>query len=478
MNMYPLNMRFPGRDIIKKQLDSVDDILGQYREEFLEKQTDLIKSRVRLFCIFSVAAYVFSSFVWFLIDPRAFRPAEIPVGVVLIAGAVVIMRLNERARTLPTAKMNAYLFTAFLLLLLFKLSVFYSEDAGMMDSAYVFMLFLVTMTIPWLPYEVFFIGGMHFLAYTAFFLYMKFFTEVVPAPVFNLQQYFDGTAFMILSFILCLVVRKKEAVREAQDFILMKQVEEKNEQMRKELELAMRIHKTLVPGAISNSRVNIAVSYLPVYYIGGDYAKFHFLDENRLIFIISDVTGHGVSAALLVNRIHAEFERLAKENKEPGELLQELDAFIKDDFEGTDMYLSAFCGLLDFRKMRMVYSNHGHPPQCIYHMTDSVIQDLPAQTSMLGLPMESGLYQDEVKFSTGDRILLFTDGVTETCDNKGEEYGSGKLETFLKKNHFLPPDVFNHNLLEELNAFAGENKFHDDIFILHMEIKAHGGLFR
>jgi sigma-B regulation protein RsbU (phosphoserine phosphatase) len=291
-------------------------------------------------------------------------------------------------------------------------------------------------------------------------------------------EYMEGMMFLLVSFVLCFVVRLMDWERDIQDFILLKQLEGKNRQMQKELELARRIHKTLVPNSISNENVEIEVSYLPAYYVGGDYAKFHFLDKDRMVFIISDVTGHGVSAALLVNRIHAEFERMAKDGKEPGVLLSELDEFIMGDFEGTDMYLSAFCGLLDFKKMRMLYSNHGHPPQCLYHVKGAFVEDLPAQTSMLGLPIDDKrIEQSEVKFEKGDRILLFTDGVTETRTSQGEEYGEDRLESFLRNNCETPPHVFNQQLVDELRTFSGNHKFADDVFILHMVIKGSHGFF-
>jgi sigma-B regulation protein RsbU (phosphoserine phosphatase) len=142
------------------------------------------------------------------------------------------------------------------------------------------------------------------------------------------------------------------------------------------------------------------------------------------------------------------------------------------------MYLSAFCGLMDFRKMMMKYSNHGHPPQCVYHLSGSFVQELPAQTAMLGLPMEDAeVYQDEIKLGAGDRILLFTDGVTEAASKSGEMYGESRLEGFFRDNHALIPEDFNQRLLMDLEAFSGAENFKDDIFILNIALKAHHGLF-
>jgi sigma-B regulation protein RsbU (phosphoserine phosphatase) len=271
--------------------------------------------------------------------------------------------------------------------------------------------------------------------------------------------------------ILSFAVRKKEAARDVENFVLLKKIEEKNEQMRRELELATRIHKTLIPHSVSTDMVDVAVMYLPMYYIGGDYAKFHSIDKDRFLFVICDVTGHGVSAALLVNRLHTEFERLVRDGKEPGALLKELNDFITKDFGEINMFLSAFCGLLDFKTMKLLYSNHGHPDQYIYRVTKSDIQRLSSDASLLGLPIaDENTYQHAVSFSKGDKILLFTDGVLDARNKDGESYGEARLEGFIKSRHALDTGRLNQSLVDELNSFK-DGPFTDDIFILSIHIK-------
>ena len=189
--------------------------------------------------------------------------------------------------------------------------------------------------------------------------------------------------------------------------------------------------------------------------------------------MICDVTGHGVSAALLVNVINTEFERLAKEGKSPGDLLKELDRFIVNDFAGANMYLTAFCGVLDYSRFsrKFTYSSYGHPPQYIYCATNSKINKISAQTSFLGLPIEDdNIYQEEIPFNKGDQILLFTDGVTEARDTDGNEYGDKKLEDFIKENNDLQVESFNKKLLSRLNFFT-QNNLRDDVFILSIKTK-------
>ncbi|MFC1632306.1 PP2C family protein-serine/threonine phosphatase [Candidatus Omnitrophota bacterium] len=148
-----------------------------------------------------------------------------------------------------------------------------------------------------------------------------------------------------------------------------------------------------------------------------------------------------------------------------------MDDFIIKDFAGTNMLLSAFCGLLDFKEKKLNYSNHGHPDQYIYKISNSALSNLSSQGSLLGLPFrDENVYQQEINFDKGDRILLFTDGVTETRNRDNHEYGKDRLEEFIKQNHDLPVEAFNQKLLDEINKFKHGN-FQDDVFILNLHIK-------
>jgi len=459
-----------------KTLQDIRRVPEEYLPEFLEEQTAFIKKRVRLLCISTVGIYFFALFTWFLIQPDEFSIFDIVIGLFLVSGGSFILYLNSRTRNIITAKLNAYLFTVFLMALLVKLGIVYQDEPMTSSALFVFTLFFISITIPWAAIEVIFLGIIHGMAYTASFFLVKHLAEM-PKTTFTLQNYLEGFLFMFMALVLCVVVRRQESRRDVSNFVLFKEVEDRNEQMRKELEWATRVHMTVISNSATTGNADIAVNYLPVYYIGGDYVRFNFLDPDHLIFIISDITGHGVPAALLVNRMHAEFERLAKENRKPGKLLKELNVFIKEDFEGSDMYLSAFCGYVDFKNMQMLYSNYGHPPQYLYRSGEKKICSLPAQTSLLGLPVnDDGVYQEEIEIGEKDKIVLFTDGVTETDNGKGEQYGEQRVKEFLERNHGLTCSGFNKKLLKELNSFKTD-KFKDDVCLMSIGIKAHASIF-
>lgn len=444
--------------------------------EYILERVRFIKNRVTLFCSLTFSLYFLSVFLWFLLYPEELSLIELIAGVFLIAGGMLVLAFNTKASTLFGVKLNAYIFTALLLILLAELGVIYEDSAEVTSAVFVFTLFLVSVTIPWKPVEVIFVAIMHLIAYSLTFFYLKQF-HPLDIALFSSRHYIEGLMFISMAVLLCWVIRRHETERDIENFVLIRQISEKNDQMRKELEWATKVHKTIIPEAINNKNINIAVTYLPVYYIGGDYARYDFLDKERMMFFISDVTGHGVPAALLVNRIHAEFQRFSKEGKMPGALMKELNDFIKEDFEGANMYLTAFCGMVDFKKMVMWYSNWGHPPQYLFKAKENRIYPLPSQTCMLGLPLDDEqLYERQIRLNTADKILLYTDGITETVNSGGEEFGDKRLMSFFYGKHELPVKVINESLLKELNSFK-YNNFKDDICLMTMEIKSHHGLF-
>jgi sigma-B regulation protein RsbU (phosphoserine phosphatase) len=270
---------------------------------------------------------------------------------------------------------------------------------------------------------------------------------------------------------LVIIIKKSEEILVKKALVAHNEIREKNIIMTKELELANRIHKSLIPLSMKNDLADIAVSYKPMLYMGGDYAKFHFIDKDKLMLIVADVTGHGVSSALLVNRIHTEIERLLRESFDPGLILKGLDEFINKDFGKMGYYLSAFCGLLDFSRNKLIYSNHGHPPQILLQSGDNKIVLMESQTILMGIGMDAaGIYSSEIPFAKGDRLILFTDGVIEAKDKAGELFGYELLDEFVKQNSGKEVVDFNNSLIKKLDEFQSGAQ-NDDIFLLTIQTK-------
>jgi len=443
----------------------------RYLNEFLEELKTLMKSRIWLSCWLFVIAVIATSSANIIVSSREFNVDVAVTWILVIAGCVVIAFLNNRAKSIKATKFVAALFIIMILFIVTRHLIAVGLHIYMALIVYLCLIFGVSLTMPWFPKAIVGISGLHLAAFTYYF-------SVISKEIYkdfglytDRSDYFQGLVMLLLASVISFVAPRRESRRQIDNFTLLKKIESNNKQMQKELELATRVHRRLIPKSVSTDLADIDVAYLPVYYMGGDYAKFHFIDKDKLIFIICDVTGHGVSAALLVNALHTEFERLTKKGQTPGVLLKELNDFIVKDFAETNMFLTAFCGLLDYASMRLTYSNYGHPAQYIYRVTDSDVQHLRSQASLLGLSAtDSNIYQNEIIFDKGDQILLFTDGVIEATNKDNQQYGEGRLEDFIKQNHKLQPALFNQRLLDELNAFKDKN-FTDDVFLLSIKTK-------
>ncbi|MFH1791809.1 MAG: PP2C family protein-serine/threonine phosphatase [Candidatus Omnitrophota bacterium] len=427
-----------------------------------EEEVGMLRARMTFVGILGIAIIIFDLVSYALIHGRMYDTDSligVAAGLAICAGFIVTVRKLSGAKAL---KLSAFCFICVWLGLIAWGDIADATPYPGFVISYVMTLFTASLIIPWFPYEIipilFVIAGV----YTFHF----YFTG-------NEDGYLSGLYLILMSFMICFLTRRYEMHEALKKFRLGQELKAKNKQMQAELELATRVHSRLIPHSVSTNLADIAVTYVPMYYMGGDYAKFQFEGRDRLVFIICDVTGHGVSAALLVNAFNSEFERLVRAGKQPGELLKEMNRFVSRDFADTNMYLTAFCGLLEYGQFsrKLIYSNYGHPPQYIYRSSSRRIEKISAQTSFLGLMSEDeNIYQNEVPFNKEDSIVLFTDGVIEARNARNEEFGSGRLEDFIGCNNGLKAEEFNRELLGKLYAFSG-NKLNDDVFILSIKTK-------
>ncbi len=459
--------------LLSSRYKHVSEIPKIYLEDYLSELTQLMKSRLQLSVFVILAVFIGTNCLRsLLMFGRIGQEELLTWGLLICAGAAVLV-LVRKASNIHLARTSAILFVTSILIILTGYYIVSNAVPYMPVITYVLVLFGTTFAIPWKIHDIAGLAILYDVAYTVYFLNIQ--TYVYKNQTFPIEtsDFLQGIVFIMAASIICLVLTRREKEGRVEKFVILKDIESKNKQMQEELKLATRVHSRLVPHSTKTRLADIAVTYVPMYYMGGDYAKFHFVGDDKLIFIICDVTGHGVSAALLVNALNSEFERLAKEGKSPGDLLKELDRFIVNDFAGTNMYLTAFCGLLEYSNSsrKFTYSNYGHPPQYIYRTAKSGIEKISAQTSLLGLPIEDDhIYQNEIPFNKEDQILLFTDGIIEARNSDGYEYGNERLENFIRKNNMLQAEIFNQKLLKELNSFTG-NKLTDDVFILNIKTK-------
>lgn len=198
------------------------------------------------------------------------------------------------------------------------------------------------------------------------------------------------------------------------------------QRMEEELNLANSIQQGLLPSEIPQpDGYEIAGMNIPSRQVGGDYFDVIQISEKQYGIVIADVSGKGAGAALLMANLQASFLALASAEIEIGDMVSSINNLIYRN-TGLDKFITFFYGKLDLENNVFIYCNAGHNPP--YKVDgDQKIEELTEGGIILGMmpnmPYETG----QLEMKPGDRIIMFTDGITEAMDPKDEEYGEERL---------------------------------------------------
>jgi serine phosphatase RsbU (regulator of sigma subunit) len=185
----------------------------------------------------------------------------------------------------------------------------------------------------------------------------------------------------------------------------------------------------------------VDTAYQPVRTIGGDFGLVSPVgDDGQLNLLVCDVSGHGISSALVANRIYTETMSLLDRRVEVGEMLRQLNRFVVNQIRLPGFYFTMAVARLTHSGLRMTFASGGHPPAFWLTPTGECRQ-LGAQGTILGL-LDDAMPQDasqEIALSSGERVVLYTDGLLEVWNQRGEELGVNGLEESCGAMRFGPP---------------------------------------
>jgi serine phosphatase RsbU (regulator of sigma subunit) len=186
--------------------------------------------------------------------------------------------------------------------------------------------------------------------------------------------------------------------------------------------------------------VRFEYEYLPIAEIGGDYVHLHVCPETECTTLtLLDVAGHGLAAALTVNRLFGELERILAEDEdaEPSEIMSLLNRYINLTMARHSLYATGTCMRLDPSSGRLTWVNAGHPPSFLRH-PDGGVAEMSTTALILGA-LESDIFdpgQRETLLHPGDVVIAYTDGVFEARDDRGKQFG---LDRVRETTRFTPP---------------------------------------
>ena len=246
-----------------------------------------------------------------------------------------------------------------------------------------------------------------------------------------------------------------------------------NERLDKELQMASEIQDSLMPQGITNLLgFRIVSHYTPAVVVGGDFFDLWEVERGRLGVFISDVMGHGVSAAFITVFIKTIVEEMSVQTDDPGQLLKELNfRFDKMISSQQYMFATAFCAVIDLSNQTLHYANAGHPFPFLVQRQQNVCKPLGNQSAGkgLGLLPDSTYQTCRYPFAPSDGLFLYTDGACELQNSRGEEFTSQGIQNVITKQIAQPAPVLVETVLNTTNQFSGGRPKDDDITIVAID---------
>ncbi len=245
----------------------------------------------------------------------------------------------------------------------------------------------------------------------------------------------------------------------------------------KELEFAKTIQHSAIPTVFppypGHSEFDIYAAMDTAKEVGGDFYDFYFVGENKLGFLIADVSGKGIPAAMFMMTAKTIIKGYAESGKSVDEVFTIANEKLCESNE-AGMFVTAWFGVLDLLTGKVEFVNAGHNPPLVRHK-DSTFDYLKSKPSFVIAGMESMKYRrNEFFLSPGDEIYLYTDGVTEATDSANRLYGEERLVRFLNTLHGLSGEEICHAVKADVADFVGDAPQFDDITMLYLKYNGGG----
>jgi phosphoserine phosphatase RsbU/P len=235
-----------------------------------------------------------------------------------------------------------------------------------------------------------------------------------------------------------------------------------------EIDDARAIQQGLLPKEIPQlPGYEIADAWQSALTVGGDYFDILPFGDEALGLCIADVAGKGISAALLMSNLQAAVRGLASPSLPPDGLCSRLNALLCRNMT-NDRFITLFYAQLDGPTRLFRYTSAGHNPPFLLH-SDGTHQRLPEGGGVLGVFPNQKFDLGSVQLAPGDRVILFTDGVTEATSPEGEEFGEARLLGLLEQNRACSAEELQKRILNAAAAFSGGH-WYDDITILVLAV--------
>ena len=272
-----------------------------------------------------------------------------------------------------------------------------------------------------------------------------------------------------------LSVTIEKAVEHIKYIKTMQQEHTQLESIKGDLAVAREIQLAILPRIFppfpeNTSQLDIAASMNAAKDVGGDFYDFFRIDQDHIGFVIADVSGKGVPAAIFMAVSRTLIRATGIRGAGAAECITYSNSLLAKEAVNS-MFVTVFYGIYNIQTGEVTYANAGHNPPYLMK-ANGTIEQLPLSKDIVAGAIDEYEFSDEkLQLEHGDTLLLYTDGVTEATDKDYNEYGEGRLEALLKQQTKADCQQIIDKVKEDVKAFVGDAEQSDDITLLALKRK-------
>ena len=235
-----------------------------------------------------------------------------------------------------------------------------------------------------------------------------------------------------------------------------------------EVTIAQKLQESLLPtGGLEAGWCSVSGITVPTAEVGGDYYDHIKLSDTRIAVVIADVSGHGVGSGIVSAMLKSALYGQIRRDPDPAIVLKNLNETLVSVIP-KNMFVTCAYALVDNEAKRVILATAGHPPVFLRRAEDQQIVTLKTESMALGMKKDSSYDELSLPLAAGDLYLLYTDGVIEASNAKGEEFGLERLKTVLLEDKITD---FTGSTVDRVRRFSGTDTFRDDVTVVGIELR-------
>ncbi|MBN2710220.1 MAG: PP2C family protein-serine/threonine phosphatase [Calditrichaceae bacterium] len=252
---------------------------------------------------------------------------------------------------------------------------------------------------------------------------------------------------------------------------LMRTTSEEKSLMEAEIRIAEKLQRELIPKVeMKNDKLELFGKINSAKAVGGDYIDVIPLDAARTVTAVADVSGHSIASGLLMSMLKTAFRTELKYVRDPASLAASLNKTIHEN-KDKSMFISFLFTAIDHSHKTVSLINGGHPPLLRYsHKNNSFVEHRTGDLA-LGLNKDAVFKTEIIPYESGDIFILYSDGLSETVNAHGEEWGTKAIESIVKTNYENSVSDIYNAIIENADKFRGSAARRDDLTLMIIKMK-------